>query len=217
MDFIDSSASTALAAAAALLLTLFLVRRRGRHPPRPRGNVRDALDTVQDRPPEPARVMTVQERAAYELLRRAVPGYMWLGSVVSFRARTDAAFVLRVAATRGGAQCRPPGVGETRFARAGRDRRAGQLGKLAQSAAPRTSGAGVQAAGVRVQSCGGGQGHLPGAAEVRTALAHDLLRGTGPMEPVATLSRPMPLIPVAETHELDAILAAGDAAAVGEG
>ena len=79
MDFIDTGSSTALAAAAALLLAWLLVRRRGRGSRA--ASSRDALDTVQDWPPEPARVMTVQERQAYELLRRALPGYMVLAQV----------------------------------------------------------------------------------------------------------------------------------------
>ena len=80
MDIIDSGSSTALVAAAALLLTLFVVRRRGRQN-NTRAGLRDSLDTVQDWPPEPARVMTVQERQSYELLRRALPGYMVLAQV----------------------------------------------------------------------------------------------------------------------------------------
>jgi hypothetical protein len=73
----------------------------------------------------------------------------------------------------------------------------------------------LRAAGVRVHVWREGQ--LPTPAEVRTALAHDLVRGSGPMQPVATTSRPMPLIPVAETQELDAMLAEGDMAAGRDG
>jgi hypothetical protein len=216
MDFIDSSASTALAAAAALLLTLFLVRRRGRQQPRTRGAVRDALDTVQDWPPEPARVMTVQERAAYELLRRAVPGYMVLAQVPLSRflrvptRHSYSEWLQRVGAL--SADLLVCDTGSRVLAVI--DVRANEESSRSRRRHERLARV-LQAAGVRVHVWR--EGHLPGPAEVRTALAHDLLRGTGPMQPVATVSRPMPLIPVAETQELDAILAAGDAAATGEG
>jgi hypothetical protein len=79
MDFLNSASTMALAGAVALLITLLIYRMRGRQ----QGSraMRDALDTVQDWPPEPARVMTVQERQSYELLRRALPGYMVLAQV----------------------------------------------------------------------------------------------------------------------------------------
>lgn len=210
MDFIDSGSSTALAAAAALMLMLFLLRRRGRQ-----GNtrsVRDALDTVQDWPPEPARVMTVQERQAYELLRRAVPGYMVLAQVPLSRfvrvptRHSYSEWLHRVGALSADLLVCDTGsrvlavidVRATEESARSR-RRHERLGRV------------LQAAGVRVHVWR--EGHLPTPAEVRTALAHDLLRGTGPMQPVSTTSRPMPLIPVPEMHELDAMLAEGDAAA----
>jgi hypothetical protein len=164
---------------------------------------------VQDWPPEPARVMTVQERHSYELLRRALPGYMvlsqvplsrfvrvptrhsyteWLQRVGSLSADllvcdtgSRVLAVIDVRATEESARSR---------------RRHERLGRV------------LRAAGIRVHVWR--EGHLPTPAEVRTALAHDLVRGSGPMQPVATASRPMPLIPVAETHELDALLAARD-------
>lgn len=212
MDFIDSTSSTALVAAAALLLTLLLVRRRGRQGPGARSLVRESLDTVQDWPPEPARVMTVQERHAYELLRRALPGYMvlaqvplsrfvrvptrhsyteWLQRVGSLSADllvcdtgSRVLAVIDVRATEESARSR---------------RRHERLARV------------LSAANVRVHVWR--EGHLPSPAEVRTALAHDLVRGAGPMQPVASSSRPMPLIPVPEMRELDAMLAEGDAAA----
>lgn len=210
MDFIDSGSSTALAAAAALLLMLFLLRRRGRQ-----GNarsVRDALDTVQDWPPEPARVMTVQDRQAYELLRRAVPGYMVLAQVPLSRfvrvptRHSYSEWLHRVGALSADLLVCDTGsrvlavidVRATEESSRSR-RRHERLGRV------------LQAAGVRVHVWR--EGRLPSPAEVRTALAHDLLRGTGPMQPVSTTSRPMPLIPVPEMHELDAMLADGDAAA----
>lgn len=211
MDLIDSGSSTALAAAAALLLTLWLVRRRGRQNSG-RGAVRDALDTVQDWPPEPARVMTVQERQAYELLRRAVPGYMVLAQVPLSRfvrvptRHSYSEWLHRVGAL--SADLLVCDTGSRVLAVI--DVRATEESSRSRRRHERLSRV-LQAAGVRVHIWR--EGHLPSPAEVRTALAHDLLRGNGPMQPVATTSRPMPLIPVPEMHELDAMLAEGDAAA----
>lgn len=209
MDIIESGSSTALIAAVALLLTLLLMRRRGRQPHR--GSVRDALDTVQDWPPEPARVMTVQERGAYELLRRALPGYMVLAQVPLSRfvrvptRHSYTEWLQRVGALSADLLVCDTGSrvlavidvrAEDESARS--RRRHERLARV------------LRAAGVRVHVWR--EGHLPSAAEVRTALAHDLVRGSGPMDPLPTSSRPMPLIPVPETRELDALLAEGDAA-----
>jgi hypothetical protein len=78
MDF-SATSTWALALAAALLLSLLATRWRARGSRA--GPGRDALDTVQAWPPEPARVMTSHERKGYELLRRALPGYMVLAQV----------------------------------------------------------------------------------------------------------------------------------------
>ncbi|MCA0244951.1 MAG: DUF2726 domain-containing protein [Proteobacteria bacterium] len=214
MDIIDAGSSTALVAAAALLLTLYFVRRRGRHGAA-RG-LRDALDTVQDWPPEAARVMTVQERQAYELLRRALPGYMVLAQVPLSRflrvptRHSYSEWLQRVGSLSADLAVCDTGsrvlavidvraTDETERSRRRHDRLARVL----------------RAAGIRVHVWR--EGHLPSPAEVRTALAHDLVRGSGPMQPVAVTSRPMPLIPVPEMQELDAMLAEGDAAAMREG
>ncbi|MCZ2439986.1 MAG: DUF2726 domain-containing protein [Burkholderiales bacterium] len=201
----------ALASAALLttLTVLWLLRRRRAAAAAARQ--RDALDTVQDWPPEPARVMTVQERQCHDLLRRALPGYMvlaqvplsrflrvptrhsyadWLQRVGSYSADLlvcdTGSRVLAVI------DVRP----EDESARS--RRRHERLGRV------------LRAAGIRVHVWR--EGHLPSPAEVRTALAHDLVRGSGPMQPVPSSSRPMPLIPIPETQELDALLAEGDAA-----
>jgi hypothetical protein len=214
MDIIDSGSSTALAAAAALLLTLFLVRRRAR--PTSRGAARDALDTVQDWPPEPARVMTVQERQSYELLRRALPGYMVLAQVPLSRfVRVPTRHSYTEWLQRVGSLSADLLVCDTGSrVLAVIDVRATEESSRSRRRHERLARV-LRAAGVRVHVWREGQ--LPSAAEVRTALAHDLVRGSGPMEPVATTSRPMPLIPIAETKELDALLAAGDAAATADG
>lgn len=211
MDIIDTGSSTALVAAAALLLTLFLVRRRGRQN-NARSGVRDTLDTVQDWPPEPARVMTVQERHSYELLRRALPGYMVLAQVPLSRfVRVPTRHSYTEWLQRVGTLSADLLVCDTGSrVLAVIDVRATEESQRSRRRHERLARV-LRAAGVRVHVWREGQ--LPTAAEVRTTLAHDLLRGNGPMQPVSTGSRPMPLIPVPEMQELDAVLAEGDAAA----
>lgn len=215
MDIIDSGSSTALAAAAALVLAFILVRWRARHG-HTRSGVRDALDTVQDWPPEPARVMTVQERQAYELLRRALPGYMVLAQVPLSRfVRVPTRHSYTEWLQRVGALSADLLVCDTGSrVLAVIDVRATEESVRSRRRHERLARV-LRAAGVRVHVWREGQ--LPTPAEVRTALAHDLVRGAGPMQPVATTSRPMPLIPVPEMRELDALLAEGDAAAEREG
>jgi hypothetical protein len=78
MPTVDPAALVALALAGALLL-LALLRRR---PPAPRAPAQDeSLDTVQAWPPQVVRVMTLGERQAYEVLRRALPGHVILAQV----------------------------------------------------------------------------------------------------------------------------------------
>lgn len=211
MDLIDNSASAALAAAAALLLTWLLVRRRNRAGT-DRGSSRDALDTVQDWPPEPARVMTVQERQSYELLRRALPGYMVLAQVPLSRfVRVPTRHSYTEWLQRVGSLSADLLVCDTGSrVLAVIDVRATEESSRSRRRHERLARV-LRAAGIRVHIWR--EGHLPTPAEVRTALAHDLVRGSGPMQPVPTASRPMPLIPIPETHELDALLAEGDAAA----
>ncbi len=83
MEFLDLPLVAALAAA--LLLTLGLFAWRGRNSARrakPRAKARpETLDTVAGWPPEAARVMTTHEREAYELIRRALPGFIVLAQV----------------------------------------------------------------------------------------------------------------------------------------
>ena len=79
MNAFESAPTMALAGVLALLIMLLVARMRGRQ--QGKRGVRETLDTVQAWPPEAARVMTVQERQSYELLRRALPGYMVLAQV----------------------------------------------------------------------------------------------------------------------------------------
>ena len=79
MNLLDPLSSAALATAALLLLSLLAVRRRQRDGPRQAHH--DALDTVASWPPEAARILNVTERQAFELLKRALPGFMVLAQV----------------------------------------------------------------------------------------------------------------------------------------
>ena len=80
MDFLSPIATLALPATVLLLLTLVGLRMRQRQSAA-RGAPREALDTVAAWPPEAARILTVDERQAYELLRRSLPGFLVLAQV----------------------------------------------------------------------------------------------------------------------------------------
>ncbi len=62
-----------------LLLTWLVMRWRSRLSAQSPSH--EALDTVADWPPEAARVLSIREREAYDLLKRAMPGYLVLGQV----------------------------------------------------------------------------------------------------------------------------------------
>lgn len=63
----------------ALLLTLLWARRRGSAARKPRQEA--PLDTVQSWPPQAVRVLTLPERRAHDLLRKALPGRLVLAQV----------------------------------------------------------------------------------------------------------------------------------------
>lgn len=79
MDLLDASAVAMLAGCAVLLLTGLWTWRRSR------GNASFsapmALDTLRDWPPQAVRILTLPERRAYELLRRAFPRRLILAQV----------------------------------------------------------------------------------------------------------------------------------------
>ncbi|ODV00193.1 MAG: hypothetical protein ABT20_16130 [Rubrivivax sp. SCN 70-15] len=187
-----------------LLLTLLNLRRRQRQGTRSRSPAREALDTVQAWPPESARVMSIAERQGYDLLRRALPGFLVLAQVPLARflrvptrhSYTD--WMQRVGSLNadlllcdGGSRVlavidiRAPH--ETERSR----RRHERLARV------------LKAAGIRVHVWR--EDDLPSLAAVRSALGADLLPAAEPAKP--TPSRPMPLIPVPEIEEM---LAAGD-------
>ena len=79
MNLLDPTAAAALLLAITLL---FAVRWFRRHQAVPRPVVPDeSLDTVQAWPPQAVRVMTLGERQAFEILRRALPGHVVLAQV----------------------------------------------------------------------------------------------------------------------------------------
>ena len=79
MNLLDSTSAVVLFGAIALLLSALLMRR---HYARPRmALAEESLDTVQAWPPQAVRVMTLGERQAYEVLRRALPGHVVLAQV----------------------------------------------------------------------------------------------------------------------------------------
>jgi hypothetical protein len=207
MDFINSSSSTALFAAALLLLTLLAVRRRTRGSNTQQGG-KEVLDTVQAWPPEPARVMTTHERQGYELLKRALPGYMVLAQVPLSRfvrvpmRHSYSEWLQRVGAL--GADLLVCDAGSRVLAVI--DVRPEEESQRSRKRHERLARV-LQAAGVRVHVWR--EGRFPTPAEVRTALAHDLARGAPPVASKASDSRPMPLAPVPSIQQ---VLADGDAA-----
>ncbi len=205
MEFLPSTQAWALPAALLLLLTWLGLRLRNRSKARP-GPVREALDTVAAWPPQAVRVLTVCERQAYELLRRALPGYLVLAQVPLSRflnvprrhAYTDwvqrvgllsADLLLCDAGSRVlvAIDIRTP-VETPRAQR--RHRRIHRV---------------LQAAGVHVLTWYDGE--LPTLLEARTMLT-PLVGGAAPSM-VESTSRPMPLH---ATPALAAALSAGDAA-----
>ena len=209
MEVLDPIASFALPATVLLLLTLLAVRVRQRiSDRRVRRERRDALDTLAAWPPEAARVLTITERQAYDLLKRAMPGYLVLGQVPLSRfirvpaRHSYSEWLQRVGALSADlllcdAGSRVLAVVDIRPAiESERSRkRHERMAKV------------MRAANIHVHVWR--EGALPTAAEVRTAMAHTLAPAAPGMK--TTNSRPMPLIPVAEISE---VLSEGDRAAM---
>ncbi len=203
----------ALALCSAMLLLGLLLRQRRPAAAREASTRREALDTVQDWPPQATRVLTVAERRAHELLRTALPGMLVLAQVPLSRflqvptRQSHAEWMQRVgglsadllvcnADSRVLAAIDICGQTQTERSRHRHERMARVL----------------QAAGIEVLVWNEEQ--LPTASALRTLLGGVLARSAGtaaaevPARPRA--SQPMPLIPVAEIEEL---LQHGDAAA----
>jgi hypothetical protein len=191
-----------------LLATWLVLRRRSRHANTQRER-REALDTVADWPPEGARVLNITERQAYDLLKRAMPGYLILGQVPLSRfvrvpmrhsynewlqrvGSLSADLLICDSGSRVLAVIDIRSPDESARARRRHDRMARVL----------------RAANIRVHEWREGQ--LPSVTEVRHAMAHVLQPARPGLKVGATNSKPMPLIPVAEVEEA---LADGDRAA----
>ena len=204
MDFLPSFVSLALPATVLLVLTLIAFRQRmsSRRANRER---REALDTVAAWPPEAARVLTITERQAYDLLKRAMPGYVVLGQVPLSRfirvplRHSYSEWLQRVGALSADlllcdAGSRVLAVVDIRpTTESERSRRRHE--RMARV---------MRAANIHVHVWR--EGALPTAAEIRTAMAH--VSGPAAVGMKGTISRPMPLIPIAE------VLADGDRAAL---
>lgn len=207
MNPLDPITMAALGGTLLVLLSLLYLRARqrgaGRRPQR-----QEALDTVAAWPPEPARVMSVSERQAYDLIRRALPGFMVLAQVPLSRflrvptrhSYTDwlqrvgnlsADLLLCDSGSRVLAVIDIRSPQETERSR----RRHERLGRVLRAA--------------NIQVLEWREGALPSAAEVR-AVVGAALKPKPAQQPKPTASRPMPLIPVADIEE---VLADGDMAA----
>ena len=79
MNLLDPLAAAALVLAVVSLTAVLWLRRRASTPRAMLAD--DSLDTVQAWPPQAVRVMTLGERQAYEILRRALPGHVVLAQV----------------------------------------------------------------------------------------------------------------------------------------
>lgn len=203
MDLNNPIASSALVMAVLLLLSLLFVRLRqgaggAKRPPR-----QESLDTVADWAPESARILTVAERQSYELLRKALPGFLVLAQVPLARfirvptrhsygdwlqrvGSLSADLLLCDSGSRVLAVIDIRAVQETERSR----RRHERLARVLKSA------------GIRVYVWR--EGSLPTASQVRALLGAELAPALV-AKPIN--SRPMPLIPIAEMEE---ILAVGD-------
>ena len=202
---------SAVAFCSALLMLGLLLWHRWQAGMRHAPSRREALDTVQAWPPEAARVLTVAERRAHDLLRSALPGFLVLAQVPLSRflrvptRHSYADWMQRVGGLSAdllvcNADSRVLAVIDIRAA-----------GQTERSLRRHERMARVlKAAGIEVQVWS--EERLPSASELRSLLGGVLTRGAnqGAAQPKASASQPMPLIPVAEIEEL---LQHGDAAA----
>jgi hypothetical protein len=207
MDLLPTLTSFALPAVLALLLTLVIFRWRQRGA-RAAG-AREALDTVAAWPPEAARVLTIDERHALDLLRRAAPNVLVLAQVPLSRfvrvptRHSYSDWLQRVGSLSADilvcdSGSRPVAVIDIRAVEeSARSRRRHE--RMARV---------LREAGVHVITWR--EGELPSPSQVRSTLA-PLLAPSLPGKVARPItSQPMPLIPVPEIEE---ILADGDRAA----
>ena len=208
MEILPSIATLVLPAAVLTLLMLLFLRMRQRPANRRSPPSLDTLDTVAAWPPEPVRVLSVAERQAHELLKRAMPGYLVLAQVPLARfirvpsRRSYGEWLHRVGSL--SADLRLCDTGSRVLAVI--DVRAAQENERSRKRHERMARV-LRASGIQVHVWR--EGELPSLSHVRSSLA--TLAGAPAAGIKATHSRPMPLIPVAEMSE---ILAEGDRAAL---
>lgn len=201
MNILDPLSAAALATAGLLMLSLMAVRRRQRSA-MGRSARQDALDTVADWPPEAARVLSVTERQAFELLKRSLPGFMVLAQVPLSRfvrvpmRRSYNDWLQRVGQL--SADLVVCDIGSRVLAVI--DIRSPEETVRSKRRHERMTRV-LKAAGIQVHTWR--EGDLPSASEVRSVIGAVLVDNA----PRPTNSRPMPLIPVADIEE---ILAEGD-------
>lgn len=201
MNILDPLSAAALATAGLLMLSLMAVRRRQRSA-MGRSTRQDALDTVADWPPEAARVLSVTERQAFELLKRSLPGFMVLAQVPLSRfvrvpmRRSYNDWLQRVGQL--SADLVVCDIGSRVLAVI--DIRSPEETARSKRRHERMTRV-LKAAGIQVHTWR--EGDLPSASEVRSVIGAVLVDNA----PRPTNSRPMPLIPVADIEE---ILAEGD-------
>jgi hypothetical protein len=207
MNLLDPLSAAALATAGLLMLSLMAVRRRQRSSPaRAR---QDALDTVAGWPPEAARVLSVTERQAFELLKRSLPGFMVLAQVPLSRfvrvpmRHSYSDWMQRVGQL--SADLVVCDIGSRVLAVI--DIRSAEETARSKRRHERMTRV-LRAAGIQVHTWR--EGDLPSASEVRSVIGAVLVDNA----PRPSNSRPMPLIPVADIEE---ILADGDAMDFGQG
>jgi hypothetical protein len=207
MEFLPPMTSLALPATVMLLLAIVVMRMRNRRVDR-RSAAREALDTVIAWPPEASRVLTVTEREAYDVLRKAMPGFLVLAQVPLSRfLRVPARhsyvdWLQRVGALSADlllcdAGSRVLAVIDIR-AQQESDRSRRRHERMARV---------LRTAGIQVHVWR--EGELPVPAEVRHLLAPLAGKAAEGIKPTPTGS--MPLIPIPEMSE---ILAEGDRAAL---
>jgi hypothetical protein len=207
MEILPPIASFALPATVLLLLTLLGMRLRQRLNGR-RDSEREAIDTLTGWPPEATRVLTITERQAYDLLRRAMPGFLILAQVPLARfirvptRQSYSEWLQRVGSLSADLMLCDAGSRVLVVI----DIRPLQESHRSQKRHARMARV-LRAAGIQVHVWR--EGSLPSTAGVRSLLATVMGPAAAGIKP--TVSRPMPLIPVADIAE---VLADGDRAAL---
>jgi len=196
MDSLTSLSSIALPAMLLGVLLLLALHLRHRAT---RSEERESVDTVAGWPPEVARVLTMDERQAYELLRRAFPNHLVLAQVPLSRfvrvplRRSYSEWLQRVGALSGDLLLCDAGSRVIAVV----DIRSPSESERSRRRHERMSRV-LRQAGVHVITWR--EGELPNVQDARAMITPLLQPGGAAMKSMS--SRPMPLIPVAEMEEI---------------